>query len=54
MERKWIASGVAALLMASISAHAEDKISVVDEGAIGQEWTIEEGGKFAIPSYPDT
>lgn len=40
------------LALASVSAMAEDKIRVVNEGGIRDEWTLAPGTKLPVPAYP--
>ena len=46
--------GLFALLMALSCAHAvaADKIRVLNEGGIRDEWTLPAGFKLAVPAYP--
>ena len=41
------------LALAALSeAHAEDKIRIVNEGGIRDEWTLAPGTKLPVPAYP--
>ena len=40
-------------MLAALSvAHAEDKIRIVNEGGIRDEWTLAPGTKLPVPAYP--
>ena len=43
--------GLLALAALSV-AHAEDKIRIVNEGGIRDEWTLAPGTKLPVPAYP--
>lgn len=43
----------AMFLVLPMAANAGSKIPVVNEGGIRQAWTLPEGGKLAVPAYPE-
>ncbi len=51
MVRRQMLYGLVALLIC-VSAQAEDRIRVANEGGIRDDWTLPPGAKLAVPAYP--
>jgi len=52
MSMKGVVSISLALVLASVGAHAQERVRIVNEGGIRSDWTLAPGTTLSAPGYP--